>query len=205
MDTDCVSVLFVQLGGLIMKLLKNKIAIVTGASRLKGIGAAICKELAEDGYHIFFTYWTQYDKNMPWSMETDEPLILKEELLRIGVKASCMELDLSQADASEKLIHNVIEQLGPPDILINNAAYSVNNDFLSLTADELDRHYMVNIRATTLLSCKFAECFKKGKGGRIVNMSSGQFKGPMPGELAYATTKGAVDALTITLSAELAP
>jgi 3-oxoacyl-[acyl-carrier protein] reductase len=53
---------------------------------------------------------------------------------------------------------------------------------------------MVNIRATTLFSSQFALRFKKKTGGRIVNITSGQFKGPMPGELAYATTKGAVDA-----------
>ena len=53
-------------GGISMHL-KEKIAIVTGASRLKGIGAAICQELAEAGYHLFFTYWTQYDQTMPWS------------------------------------------------------------------------------------------------------------------------------------------
>jgi 3-oxoacyl-[acyl-carrier protein] reductase len=88
-------------GGVFLKRLKDKIAIVTGVSRLKGIGAAICKELAETGYHVFFTYWTEYDKGMPWSITLDEPLKLKEELLKKGVKVSCMELDLTQHDAPE--------------------------------------------------------------------------------------------------------
>nr|WP_312857367.1 SDR family oxidoreductase [Neobacillus endophyticus] len=185
--------------------IKRKIAIITGVSRLKGIGAAICKELAETGYHIFFTYWTEYDKKMPWSIDLDEPMKLMEALKRKGVKVSCMELDLTHFEAPDQLLNRVIEQLGCPDILINNAAYSTNNDFSNLTAEELDKHYMVNVRATTLLSSKFAQRFDKKSGGRIVNITSGQFRGPMPGELAYATTKGAIDALTITLSAELAP
>lgn len=183
----------------------GKIAVITGVSRLRGIGTSICKELADAGYHIFFTYWTEYDKEMPWSIEEDEPLKLKEELLKKGVKVSCMELDLTQNDAPERLLNKVSEQLGYPDILINNAAYSTNNDYSKITAEELDKHYMVNVRATTLLSSKFAQGFDKKSGGRIVNMTSGQSLGPMPGELAYATTKGAVDALTVTLSAELAP
>ncbi|MBO0587866.1 SDR family oxidoreductase [Sporosarcina sp. E16_8] len=188
-----------------MNQLKGKIAVITGASRLKGIGAAICKELAGAGYHIFFTYWTEYDKKMPWSIDLNEPLKLKEELIKTGVKVSSMELDLTLWDAPEQLLSRVSEQLGYPDVLINNAAYSTNNNFSTITVEELDKHYMVNVRATTLLSSKFAQKFDKKSGGRIVNITSGQFQGPMPGELAYATTKGAVDALTITLSAELAP
>lgn len=188
-----------------MNQLNGKIAIITGVSRLKGIGAAICEVLAEAGYHIFFTYWTEYDKEMPWNMDVDEPMKLKEELIKKGVKVGCMELDLTQFDAPEKLLSSVSEQLGSPDILINNAAYSTNNDYSNLTAEELDKHYLVNVRATLLLSSNFARAFNQKSGGRIVNITSGQFQGPMPGELAYATTKGAVDALTITLSAELAP
>ncbi|MBT2673059.1 SDR family NAD(P)-dependent oxidoreductase [Streptomyces sp. ISL-14] len=157
-----------------MGQVKGKIAIITGVSRLKGIGAAICKELAETGYDIFFTYWTAYDKKMPWSIESDEPMKLKEELIKKGVKVSCMELDLTLYDAPEQLINEVSEQLGYPDILINNAAYSTNNDFSNLTAEELDKHYMVNVRATTLLSSKFAQRFDKKSGGRIVNITSGQ-------------------------------
>lgn len=193
-----------KLGDMSMIDLKNKIAIVTGVGRLQGIGAAICKELADAGYHIFFTYWTDYDREIGLSLDFDEPKKLKEELMLKGVKVSSIELDLTTQDAPEKLFEKVVEVLGQPDILINNAAYSTNNDYSTITMEELDKHYAVNIRATTLLSSKFAQNFKKKTGGRIVSLTSGQFQGSMAGELAYATTKGAIDALTITLAAEVA-
>lgn len=144
-----------------MNHLKNKVAIVTGVSRLNGIGAAICKRLAESGYHIFFTFWTEYDQQMPWGIDLDEPMKLKAELIKTGVKVSCMELDLTQIEAPSELLNQVNKELGYPDILINNAAYSTNNDFTNLTSEELDQHYLVNIRATALLSSKFAQRFNK--------------------------------------------
>ncbi|MDV2682939.1 SDR family oxidoreductase [Alkalihalophilus lindianensis] len=186
-----------------MKPLEGKIAIVTGVSRLKGIGTAICKELAEAGCQIFFTYWTNYDKEMPYEVAVDEPMMIKKELEKLDVQVACMELDLSETIAPDQLFQQVRAQIGAPDILINNAAYSTNSDFTTVTAEELDNHYLVNIRATTLLSSHFAQTFTKKRGGRIVNLTSGQFQGAMPGELAYATTKGAIDALTLTLSAEV--
>lgn len=182
---------------------ENKIAIITGASRLNGIGAAICHILADNGFDIFFTYWTSYDTEMPWGIELNEPLKLKNDLLAKDVRVSCLELDLTKEDSPNLLFEYVIKELGFPRVLINNAAYSTNNDYSNLTFQELDKHYKVNIRATTILSTLFAQKFKFKSGGRIINLTSGQFKGPMPGELAYATTKGAIDALTITLSAEV--
>lgn len=188
-----------------MGLLTGKLAIVTGASRLNGIGGAICRELAQNGCNIYFTYWTEYDNSMPWKIEADEPAKLKEELEQFGVKVASLEVDLSQAAELESLLKQVESELGQADILVNNAAYSTDTDYSTLTIEELDRHYRVNVLATTMLSSGFAKRFTKKSGGRIINLTSGQFKGPMPGELAYATTKGAVDALTITLSAEVAP
>lgn len=188
-----------------MGLLTGKLAIITGAGRLNGIGAAICRELAENGCSIFFTYWTAYDNSMPWKSEPDEPVELKEELERFDVKVASLEVDLSQPEVLSSLLEQVESELGQPDILVNNAAYSTDTDYSTLTIEGLDRHYRVNVLATTILSSSFAKRFTKGSGGRIINLTSGQFKGPMPGELAYATTKEAVDALTITLSAEVAP
>lgn len=188
-----------------MGILKGKIAIITGASRLNGIGAAVCREFACNGCHVFFTYWPAYDNDMPWGVEDNEPERLKEELIGLGVKVSSMEMDLTKFDELELLLAQVEQDLGFPDILVNNAAYSTNTNFAGLTSTELIRHMNVNVAATTLMSAQFAKRFKKGAGGRIINLTSGQFQGPMPGELAYAATKGAIDALTITLAAEVAP
>ncbi len=96
------------------------------------------------------------------------------------------------------------QRLGLPSILVNNAAYSTRDGYEALDAETLDAHYAVNIRGAFLLTVEFARRFSGKSGGRIINLTSGQSVGPMPGELAYVATKGAVEAFTVSLSAELA-
>ena len=183
----------------------NKIAVITGASRTQGIGAAICRALAKDGVDIFFTYWSKYDQSMPWGIDLDEPRLLQEELRHRGVRCECLEVDLSAPDAYLVVLDEVKMKLGDPSILVNNACFSTSDGYTILDITRLDSHYAINVRATTMLSVEFARRFSKGSGGRIINLTSGQAKGPMPGEIAYAATKGAVEALTLTHSAEVAP
>jgi len=102
------------------------------------------------------------------------------------------------------VMETVRERLGAPSILVNNAAVSINDSFETITAEGLDAHYTVNVRATALLSAEFARRYKGGPGGRIINLTSGQSLGPMPGELSYVATKGAIEAFTRTLAAEVA-
>ncbi|OAB28375.1 oxidoreductase [Paenibacillus macquariensis subsp. defensor] len=184
--------------------LERRIAIVTGASRLNGIGAAICKALASKGMDIYFTYWTPYDSEMSWGISPNEPQLLQDSMIEYGVRCERLELDLSDTLAPAKLLDSVEKEFGKPSILINNATYSVDVGYDTLTAEVLDRHYQVNIRGTMLLSAEFARRFSHSRGGRIINLTSGQSLGPMAGNIAYATTKGAIDAFTLTLSAELA-
>src|ERR671917_2137899 len=173
--------------------LRGRVAVVTGAGRCRGIGAAICKALAEEGADVFFTHWK----------EGNEPKGLLEELRGAGVRAENMEVDLSLLESPERLLDMVAAWLGQPSVLVNNAAYSTRDGYEALDAATLDAHYAVNLRATALLSVGFARRFGGGPGGRIVNLTSGQSLGPMPGELAYAATKAAVEALTVTLAAEV--
>ena len=187
------------------KIFKNKTALITGASRLKGIGAAVARKLAENGADIYFTYWLDYDRKMPWGVKIDEPEQLQQTIQEMGVRCFKKELDLAEVENIRLLLADVKEKLNTPDILINNACYSTNNNYQNIEAEEVDKHYKINLRATMLLSSYFARSFDKERGGRIINLSSGQFKGPMENEIAYAATKGAVDALTISLAAELAP
>lgn len=190
-----------------MKRLINKIAIVTGASRAKGIGTEICRELAREGADIFFTHWSKYDRLMDYFNEDDFKWSkhLMEEIRSLGVRCESMELDLSQPDAPRKLLDEVQNKLGSPSILVNNATHSVDVDFRSIDADMLDAHYNVNIRGTCLLTVEFARLIEGKHGGRIINMVSGQDKSPEPGNLVYVATKGAVSTFTKSVAIELAP
>jgi 3-oxoacyl-[acyl-carrier protein] reductase len=173
--------------------LRGRVAVVTGAGRRRGIGAAICRTMAEKGADVFFTHWNDGER---------EPETLLQELRDAGVRAETVELDLCLPESPERLLDMVVQRLGPPSILVNNAAYSKRDGYETLDAATLDAHYAVNLRATALLCVVFARRLDGGSG-RIINLTSGQSLGPMPGELAYAATKGAIEAFTRTLAAEV--
>jgi len=185
--------------------LQNRIAIVTGASRRRGIGTAICRALAMAGCDIFFTHWGAYDRLMEYKVEEDWPAQLEQELRAMGARCASMEVDMSEVEAVTRILEAVEANLGAPAILVNNAAYSTHDGYEALDAQALDAHYAVNMRGTMLLSVEFARRYGGGTAKRIISMTSGQSLSPMPGELAYIATKGAIEAFTLTLSAELAP
>ncbi|HWO76427.1 MAG TPA: SDR family oxidoreductase [Bacillus sp. (in: firmicutes)] len=177
---------------------QNKIALITGASSPRDIGIAICRKLASQGIDIFFTHWKS---DITWIEK------FQQEIVNMGVRCESLHIDLSNANAAVNILDTVSTKLGFPSILVNNAAHSTRDGYLELDAKKLDIHYAVNMRSTFLLSVEFARLFEKStlETGRIINMTSGQELGPMPGELAYAATKGAISAFTRSLSAELAP
>ncbi|TDQ39818.1 SDR family oxidoreductase [Aureibacillus halotolerans] len=192
-----------------MTKLHGKTAIVTGTSRPGGIGAAVCRALAKEGANLFFTHLYHYDKaeNLG-NVDENWPDLFAEDLRSYGNKAAHMELDLTDPTSPSQLLEAVRSTLGLPTILVNNATYSVSADFRQLNASLIDAHCAVNIRGTFMLSAEFArmlEVEQSAMAGRIINLTSGQGKGPMPGNLAYAATKGAVSTFTECLAAELAP
>jgi 3-oxoacyl-[acyl-carrier protein] reductase len=179
------------------------IALVTGVSRKIGIGAAIARALAQAGVDVFTTYYRPYDTTMPWGSEPTEAEAVLAEVRALGVQVAGIEVDLADVDAPARLFDAVEKELGMVTILVNNATHSVNAAIEELTAASLDQHYAVNVRGMALLCREFVRRFR-GENGRIINITSGQGSGPMPGELPYVATKGAVDAFTVTLSAEVA-
>ncbi|UTW64523.1 SDR family oxidoreductase [bacterium SCSIO 12741] len=182
----------------------NRIAIVTGASRTKGMGRTICLELARQGFDIFFTYWREYDDQMPWGVEENEPEIIQQEICDLGVRCEKLELDLTDDVAIDVLYRSVQQKMGTPSVLINNATYSTPTSIENINALEMDNHYKLNVKATSLLIVEFIKRFEFENGGRIVNLTSGQSLGKMPNEIAYAMTKSAIETLTQTLSSEIA-
>src|SRR5579859_4519061 len=94
----------------------RRLAIVTGASRRRGIGAAVCLALARAGADIFFTHWTPYDRRMPWGAEEEEPDLLQKLIRALDVRCEHMAADLSEADAPQRIMQTVQAQLGPASI-----------------------------------------------------------------------------------------
>jgi 3-oxoacyl-[acyl-carrier protein] reductase len=184
--------------------LRGRVVVVTGAGRPRGIGAAICRAFADQGCGIFFTTNSSYDRQM----YPDDPVAigaeqLAEELVRRGILAGYIEADLGQPDCAEHILNSVEERFGEPSILVNNAAYSAKDGFEKLDARGLDAHYAVNVRGAALLSVEFARRFSGKSGGRIIYLTSGQDLGPMPGELAYVASKGAISAFMRSLAKEV--
>ena len=141
---------------------------------------------------------------MPWKVNDNEPELIQHEILDFGVKYEKLELDISSENATEILFNEVKNKLGSPLVLVNNVIYSTQTTIDNLTGKELDKHYDVNLKATTLLTIEFIKQFDYNENGRIINLSSGQSLGQIPNEMAYAITKGAVETLTYTLFQEIA-
>jgi 3-oxoacyl-[acyl-carrier protein] reductase len=173
--------------------LSGKVVLITGGNT--GIGAATARAFAAEGAHVCVAYLR--------APELASALV--EQIEARGGRALAYQIDLSQADALGPLLDSVEQTLGPIDVLINNAAHSETDGFAALTAELLDQHYAVNVRASALLTAEFGRRYQRGSGGRVINLTSGQGLGPMPGELSYVASKGAIEALTRTFAAELAP
>lgn len=184
--------------------LTGKVALVTGVSRKQGIGAEIAYSLAQAGANVFTTYYRPYDALMPWGSNNNQAEEIITTLRSYGVAAAGFEADLTDICVPKQLFDRVEAALGAVDILINNAAYDEQVNIYSLSADLLDTHYAVNVRGATLLCQEFAQRHDGRNAGRIINLTSGQSLAPMPENLPYALTKGAIEALTISLSATLA-
>jgi 3-oxoacyl-[acyl-carrier protein] reductase len=183
--------------------LAGRTALVTGVSRRTGIGYAIARRLAALGARLFLHHYSPHDRAQPWG---EGPGGIQAVIDGVGeAVAGDLELDLTAGDAPERLVAAAAAVAGPLDILVCNQARSGGDGPLgTLTAAMLDDHYAVNTRSSILLAQAFAAQHDGRPGGRIIFMTSGQNLGPMTGEVAYAASKGALAAITWTLSDQLA-
>lgn len=193
--------------------LGGKIAIVTGATRKRGLGRAIALCLARAGADLVVTgSGLKPGQDMPgderasnWRGATD----VAKEVKALGVRALAMTVDVTSSAAVQQLVAETVSKLGRVDILVNNATFARGDDRVPL--QELDddvwrRIVDVNLNGT-MLCCKYVsrQMIRQGTGGSIVSISSAAAIKAPPTFSAYAASKAGVHALNAVLAAELGP
>jgi 3-oxoacyl-[acyl-carrier protein] reductase len=183
----------------------ERIAVVTGVSRRAGIGFAIGRHLLRDGGKVLLHSFSAHDAEQPWGADPGGMDSLVSGLGGTSDRLQHIESDLGDPDAPRRVIEKAVEAFGAVDALVVNHATGSNQSLKTATAEELDRVWAVNARATVLLAQAFAAVHDDERAdGRIVLFTSGQHLGPMRGELPYVISKGAVHQMTRTLADELA-
>jgi 3-oxoacyl-[acyl-carrier protein] reductase len=179
-------------------------ALVTGVSRRIGIGWAIAHRLGELGASLSVAGWRAHDAGQPWGADPGDPVAELRAALP-GTAIHAAEHDLADPQAPGRCVAEAAEALGHVDVLVANHAHSSAQALGELDAAEIDRALAVNVRATLLLVQAFAARHDGRPGGRVLYLTSGQHRGPMPAELPYIAGKGALHQLTPSLAAALAP
>lgn len=175
-----------------MSKLKNKVAVVTGAS--KGIGAGIAKALGEAGASVVVNYAS--------SKEGADRVV--DEIVKTGGQAVAVKGDVSKQADVEQLFAETKRRFGRLDILINNAAVYEFAPLDAITLEHFHRQFDINVLGLILASREAVKYFG-AEGGNIVNISSTASRLTPPDTAVYSGTKGAVDAITGVLAKELAP
>ncbi|WP_461145129.1 SDR family oxidoreductase [Salinifilum aidingensis] len=186
--------------------LRGRVAVVTGVSRRAGIGYAIARRLAALGASLLLQHHQPHDSAQPWGADDLEDVHAGvRACLRDEAHLAATAADLAEPDAPRQVFEAALRAHGHADVLVCNHARSGSDGALGeLDAAVLDGHWAVNARSSILLAQEFAAQHDGSPGGRVVLLTSGQQQGPMPGEVAYAASKGALAEITLTLADQLA-
>jgi 3-oxoacyl-[acyl-carrier protein] reductase len=172
-----------------MKKPFSKIAIVTGASR--GIGAAISRRLAADGFGVIINY----------AASADAAESLATEIEKAGSRALAVKADVSDPVAVKTMFDTAEKEFGGADVLVNNAGIMLLSPIAETTDELFDRQIAINLKG--VLNGMREAAKRLRSGGRIISFSSSVVGLYQPTYAVYAATKAGVEAMTHVLSKEL--
>lgn len=176
-----------------MKLLENKVAIVTGAAR--GIGEAIAIKFAEHGANVAFTYVSDGS--------AEKAQVLQEKLVALGVKAKAYKSNAGDFEQCEVLVNDVLKEFGSIDICVNNAGISKDNLLLRMTQEQWNDVLNVNLNSVFYMTKQVIKPMMKAKSGSIINMSSVIGMMGNAGQASYAASKAGIIGFTKSVAKEL--
>ena len=171
--------------------MNGKIAVVTGGSR--GIGKAICLELARRGANVVFSYAGN-------TAAAEETLAALKEL---GVEARAVQGSVAHPAAVKALMDTAVKELGGLHILVNNAGITRDNLAMMLKEEDFDAVIETNLKGAFLCMKAAARPMMKARWGRIINLSSVVALRGNPGQINYCASKAGVIGMTKSLAKEL--
>lgn len=171
--------------------LNGRVALVTGGSR--GIGAAVAVTLARAGADVAVNYRAR----------PDDARDVVERVEGLGRSAMLAQADVSDAAEVARMVEGVEQQLGPVDVLINNAGVAITRDLDTLTEADFDTTIAVNLKSVFLCTQAVLPGMRRRAWGRVVNISSGAARGAGSVGLHYNASKAGMEGLTRGYAARL--
>ena len=171
--------------------LQGKVAVVTGGSR--GIGRAICLELARQGAKVVFSYAGN-------TAAAEETLAALREL---GAEAKAVQGSVTDAGAVKALVDTAVKELGALDILVNNAGITRDGLAMAMKEEDFDAVLDTNLKGAFLCAKAAMRPMMKNRWGRIINLSSVVALRGNPGQANYCASKAALIGMTKSLAKEL--
>jgi len=173
------------------KLLENKTAIVTGASR--GIGKGIALTFAQNGCNVAFTY----------NNSVEDAQSFEKELNNLGVKAKSYQSNAADFDQAQLFIKNVLKDFESVDILINNAGITKDNLLMRIGEDDFDQVIEVNLKSVFNMTKAIQRTFLKQRHGSLIHMSSVVGIKGNAGQSNYAASKAGIIGFSKAVALEL--
>lgn len=176
-----------------VKLLENKVVIITGAAR--GIGEGIAVKLAEQGAQIAFSYVSE--------SSAEKAATLEKKLTDLGVKAKAYRSNAGKFADCETFVADVVKEFGKVDVCINNAGISKDNLLLRMTPEQWDDVMEINLKSVFNMTKQVIKPMMKAKSGSIINMSSVIGLMGNAGQSSYAASKAGINGFTKSVAKEL--
>src|ERR1035437_137347 len=181
-----------------MREKNNKVALVTGGTG--GLGTAICERLYKDGYTVVANY-KDFTRAMKWR---EEAKLWRDDQLKMGFDLKIVQGDISNFKSAEKMMKQIADEIGPVDVLVNNAGITRDTPLHKMTPEQWYEVIDTNLNSVFICTRLVIEGMIAKEWGRIISISSVNGQKGQYGQCNYAATKAGMYGFTKSVALEVA-